>query len=433
MAKREPTHVSYSELDTARGCLAKWGFRYAEGLRPVVEPDILIRGRCAHRGFEAGYGQWHTNDPKAIIATARGAAAVAFKEHIEARDLSNLPEEQARAIVDRDEETFALDRWVVEHHFESCFEAGDLEHQVPVLIEHRFEVPILNRAGRAAGLYLRGDLDLVMWDRRYHALVLDEHKTTGQGVDSIDRRLEMDPQTAGYVFALRQLLRSGVLAPGLWKAGVEASDPPTGLIRYNVSRRKVPSTPGVNKDGTVSTAACDTTPDLFAAALAEQDERFQRGEAPDWLFKARRVVLDRQEAGESVTQAMHDRLEKAEARWSELKAKQGELFARLDTQADPFWQRYEYHRTDEEIERWREEAWIDTHRIRRALRDPKLRTRNTGECRFRGCEYYDVCLRPDDGTIREAQFTSREQRAAGADDGAPKEDTTNETQDAFGF
>lgn len=405
MTKRVLTVVSHSQLSSIRACPALWGFRYGEGLQPKVTPDILVKGRVAHAGFEAGYEAWPTKNIGTIASAGVVAAEAEYSEHILTRDLSGLTDDEVARTKERDEEIFELERWMVRHHFEAT--ADDLEHQIPLLIEHRFKVPIPNRAGRASGLYLIGDLDLVSWDRRYESLVTHEHKTTGMSVDTISRRLEMDPQTAGYMHALRVLLREHVLAPLFWRHGIETTktiEELTGQVFYNVSRSKRPSVPKVNKDGTVSTAACDTTPDMFRDAMEQQLSGHEAGELPVWLIKARG------EAGKG--EKWGDKLEKASERWTALLAKQADILTRLETQADPFFQRYEYHRTDREIERWREEAWNDAARIRRAERDPKLRTRNVGNCMYRGCEYHDVCLEPEDATIRNAQFTTRAQREA---------------------
>jgi hypothetical protein len=419
MKKRLPTIVSYSELSTIRDCGALWGFKYGERLRPIVMPDILVKGRIAHAGFKAGYDAFHTKDLAEVIARGVAAAERELREHIATRDLSSLTEDHRADVISRDEETFELERWVVRHHFEST--AEDLEHQVPLLVEHRFKLPIPNRAGRAGGLYLIGDIDLVTWDRRYQHLVTHEHKTTGMGVDAVANRLEMDPQTAGYVHAVKELLRQGVFAPAFWKAGIDTQTAPVGQVFYNVSRRKVPSEPNVNKDGTVSTAACDTTPDRYQRALDAMHDRFENhpkvyphhtGTGPEWLVKAHAAIADKLAAGKEPTKAERERVDKAEARWSELKAKQADMLDGLRGAADPFFRRYEYHRTDEEIERWREEAWVDASRIRAARRDPKLRTRNPGNCMFRHCEFFDVCLDPNDATIRDAQFVTRESREA---------------------
>lgn len=398
-AVAEAVTVSYSQLASFRDCPAKWGFRYGEGLVPKDTPEVLVRGRVFHAGLTAGYRARQAGERtgwtlEGVIAAGVAAADAEWKRYEQERG--------QREGGERDDALRDVERWMVEHHFGAM--AAELAVQVPVLIEHRVQVPIPNRAGRAGGLYLVGDLDLVTYDRRYDWLVLHEHKSTALTVDTLDRRLELDPQTAGYVHALRHELRSGKLAPIFWRLGIEVAGTPealTGQVAYNVSRRKKPSEPHVNKDGTVSTAACDTTPALMREALAAQHARYEAGEAPDWLHKYRAIEAKARE-----------KCADAERRWQELLAKQGEQLARLEQSADPFFRSFEYRRTDEEIERWREEAWIDAGRIRDARRDPRKRTRNPGNCATRGCEFFDVCLRPEDATIRDAQFTTRAAREA---------------------
>lgn len=408
--KRPLTIVSNSEVGYARECLSKWGFVYGEGLKTIIEPKPLLQGRVAHAGWGAGYETLQgvpvleaRRDPQGtleeMLEAAQAAAKAEYDEHLRDR-LAKVSIEQMDELAKEAEETMALEAWMVRHFFEAT--KDDIGRMVPVAVEHPFTIAIPDRAGRRTHLKLTSlGIDLVSFDTETGHLSVDEHKTMTATVDNIDRRLEMDPQTTGYVHALRYLtsLKGKTHADSLWPAleaassmhGLHLYGPSmnTGLIRFNVQRKKIPGVPKTNLDGTISVADIDTLPELYEAALATQTD------FATWGAKKR----DQAKAAET---------------WAKLMEKQARVLENLQAKGDSFFLRREYHRTDLEVERWREEMWIDAARIRDARRDPKLRTRNPGNCTMpwsMRCRFHTLCLDPGNEEIRAREFTTREQRA----------------------
>jgi hypothetical protein len=250
-------------------------------------------------------------------------------------------------------------KWMLGHYFERT--KADLDALVPVEIEQAFTVPLADARGRATKhLRYSGVRDAVFYDPTYNQIVLMEHKTTAGAPQDVERRAEMDTQTAGYLWALkhqRSALRTidGEALDGAF----------LGRVAYNVLRKAEPRPPKINQDGSVSVAACTTTAAMYADALNLQTTQ-------------RKIPTS---------------------------VKQSEFLAKLATVTDPFFSRVEYHRTKEEIERWRSDTMVDAARIRAASLDPKQRTRNTGNCNMAWsmpCAYRAICL--DDQPELRANF-----------------------------
>ncbi len=239
----------------------------------------------------------------------------------------------------------------------------DLTDLLLVDTEKPFAVPVRDAIGRKTRLEFHGVRDALFYDPVYNALELHEHKTVSNLPEDIGKRAEMDPQTSGYMYALVEDRNAGRLK---FPDGTPVpANAVLGRIAYNAIRKKVPATPKVNKDGTVSVAAIDTTGELYMAALNEQQHE-------------RKIpVTDKQ-------------LEKLR-----------ELTARGQT----YFGRVEYQKTRAEIERWRSDTLVDASRIRGANTNPALRTRNPGNCNMAWsmkCEYRQPCL--DDTPESRAMF-----------------------------
>jgi hypothetical protein len=389
--------------------MAKHGFEYVQGLKPRVTPKPLLEGSVAHAGWGAGYEVLQAiplsearRDPDGALGLMLEVAWEAAQASYETFMREKLVDVRADALADLAEEaqkTLELERWMVRHFFEAT--KDDIGRLVILAVEHPFTIPIPNRIGRRGHLQLTSlGIDMLAFDTATGLTAVHEHKTMSANVDNIDRRLEMDPQTTGYIHGVRFLTgpyaggHPDSLLPAYDKAaalhGLNAADfMRTGLVAYNVQRKKIPSAPKVNKDGTVSVAAIDTLPDIYLNAVGEQ------------------VDFATWSAGKK------DRV-KAAASWATMREKQDRIIEDLTSKGDTFFLRREYHRTDAEIERWREECWIDAARIREAKRDPRKRTRNPGHCTMPWslkCRFHDLCLDPDNEEIRSREFTTRDERA----------------------
>jgi hypothetical protein len=256
-------------------------------------------------------------------------------------------------------------KWMLGHYFTKT--SADLATLELVEVEQPFRAMIRDKAGRKSNLYLDGVRDVVWYDPGYNQLVLGEHKTAAHAPRQIEKRAEMDPQTAGYVFALLENLREGpVMTTSTGRSIPRDAD--VGRVSYNVLRKAKPKAPKINKDGTVSVAQCDTTAEVYRAALGDQ---IRRGVVP--LSEKQVEFLENLEA-----------LEKA---------------------GDRYFARVEYVRTRDELERWRSDLFVDAARIREANRDPTRRTRNPGHCNMAWslpCPYRAICI--DDTPEMLAQY-----------------------------
>jgi len=370
------TILTNSELQAFRDCGYKWGLSYPRGLRPKVAPRALAFGSAVHSGLEAICRTMGSPDlvglPTAELVDRLGpisdvAISRAFGEWYKARLAQGLDDEALMAMAEEAEETQRTARWMARRYIDRNH--LDWDNLVALAVEMPFKVPLRDRLGRASPHFAwAGVIDLVAYDRNVDDIVVYDHKTTKGAVDSVDRRVELDPQMAGYLHAVRELLRA---FPAGWKIpnhgavmlATEAlqrasrGEIGTGRVTYNVLRKKAPSEPKVNKDGSVSVAAVDTTPEMYAAALAAQEER-----------------------GKPITPA------------------HAEVLSKLAGRGDTFLGRREFYRSDDEVTRWMHETFVDARRLREAERDDTARTRNPGNCTMpwsMQCTYRSVCLDPD--------------------------------------
>jgi len=172
-----------------------------------------------------------------------------------------------------------------------------------------------------------------------------DHKTTAGAVDGFDRALQLDPQTTGYLYALDKGIAQGEIASPGPITGFEAV--------YNILRKKAPREPKINKDGTVSVAAIDTTAELYSSALCRQVE-----------------------AGKDVTEKQEGRL----------------LY--LEEHAQPYIKRFRYMRNSRRMLSWVREETLEASRMAESYRMEAFRVANPSYCTGPGssaCPYFMLC------------------------------------------
>lgn len=358
-ARRSPqlTVVTDSELQTWRSCPQLHHFKYRERLRPNVDAKALALGSIFHAGMRDGIAAgwstgWRSRSNVQRLADEIEAAQKSIDDLVmkwTSKRVAHEHDLDFDALEKETEQAAAMVKWMLKHYFESTTE--DLLNLVLVETEKNFNVDLHDRRGRVLP-YLRyaGVRDATFFDPAYNQLVLAEHKTSGGRPQDIEKRVEMDTQTAGYIYALTQQRANMKTVDG-----VSMEKAHVGRVIYNVLRKSYPKPPKVNKDGTVSVAACVTTPELYLAAIKDQVEQ-------------RKLPMTE---------------------------KQKDFFESLKTVGDPFFARVDYHRTKDEIERWRQDTVIDAGRVRLATYSPEHRTRNTGHCNMPWslpCPYRSVCL-----------------------------------------
>jgi hypothetical protein len=402
--------ITNSEIEDFRKCRAYWGYRDAELLRPLEQPLELSYGTLYHLGCDAGWrAAWSelelstTDRLHRACSGAMLAIHQASAEHRTRLETEAEGDRQQQALEELTEQT-EIAQWATVHYFERRVEDLDL---VPIAIEARFDVPIPTRAGQGGHLHQNGKMDLVLWDRRASQILLDEHKTSGYAVQTYEGRLQLLTQPTGYLRALQVLLARVSVAgwgSGFWnqttpavrglmereRAAIWRST--AGLIRFNVSRRAKPGVPSVNQLRMAAKAAALDTP-LSRLYHAQEQDEVNRGEVSaadiDTLPRVYQRALDEQvrERHQPVTDKQRARL------------------AALEAKANPYFQQFEFFRGPAELERWRQEMWVEAKAIRAAERDPTLRTRNPYACTGPGspkCVYAGVCASPEDPEARAA-------------------------------
>lgn len=371
--------VTNSELGTFRNCSQLHGFIYPDLLRPKLEAPYFAEGHAYHAGAEAAI--LRAFDPDVVadplehrqaeaITAGRNAAAESWRAYHKRLREVEISDEHRAGLLERAGEMTTVIGAMVERYVRGV--PSDFERLIPLATEYRFEIPIPDASGGLRSrVRLRGVIDAIWWDPDQADLVIDDHKTTASGADTITRNLGADPQLCGYLVAVRHLLRrrlgelinvgtlrargisESALADLLQRAAGGGVAIRTGRIRYNVLRKKIPTEPKVLKSGLVSSAkTIDTTAEVYGAALVGQGLH-----------------------GTPATEAQLALLET-------LREKPDRWFSQIET-----W------RTPEEIERWRVEAVVDARRIRALERDPGTRTRNLWYCTGPGgsCAHRPIC------------------------------------------
>ena len=229
--------VNNSELTAYRDCAYRWGRRYVDKLEPDAPEEfgVMDWGSAYHALQEV---LW---DTKSLRMAQEAAGAV-------------LPPGQTEALEEIN--------WCLEFYAASA--ADELASWVVLGTEVRIAVNL------GHGLLYYGTIDLLVWDPIHKRIIIVDHKSTGADVAGYEGRISLDTQSAGYTWLVQEALRLG------WLKGfpcIEAN--PAIAFQWHVVRRKLPSTPQVNKDGKVSVRAIDTLPTVYAAALEQQV--FSRG------------------------------------------------------------------------------------------------------------------------------------------------------------
>lgn len=415
MATKHLHLVTNSEIEDFDRCHAYWGYRYAELLRPLEEPISIGYGDLYHEGCQAGWmaAWWDPelpNTSRRTNAAAAGMAAIrvlAGKKLNEVLARGSLSLDQIEALEAEYAEHTEIAQWALFHYFQQPTTDLDL---VPLAIEASFDVPIPTRSGQGGMLHQSGKMDLVLWDRQACQIILEDHKTTGYAVQSYEGKLALIPQPTGYLRALGVLLER-VYRDGWWPAGPgtgfwshttpaamqlmqrhrkDIAGATLGQIAFNVSRRAKPKKPDVNLLRAAK-GILAVNPRLAALAAAQEQDGLPRGEVSaaeiDTLPEVYEAALVEQESARG-----QPRTEKQLARLGALAGKTSSFFAR-----------HEFYRGPEELERWRAEMWVKAKALREAEKYRQYRTRNPHACTGPAapkCLYASICTSPGDPVAR---------------------------------
>jgi len=428
---RKHLQVTNSETGTFRSCRQKWWFAYHELLKPRRTARPLAVGGAIHAGLGHVYRHLMRVQTGQEIGEVARAVGIAPGDAPGVDALADLAVEA----MERDLEGYLKELWdalerapgidqvdqIIEEsrqasaeaessvvRFVESFAMEDFERYRVVAVEQPFHVPLVDSSGyRRHLITYSGVWDGVKFDPDVGDFILDEHKSTSGDAHAAEKKLDMDPQTTGYIYALGEALRRvgprrSQLPPHealAWalrhvqQHGAERvareRDPRVGRVFYNVVRKKGPAEPTVNKDGTVSVAACDTTRAVYEAALAEQHVRLAAtGGEPEFLVRAREALAAKD------TKASRERVETNRARWDDLQDKQ-RARAEACVSAERYCMRHEVFHGRDLVERFRRETFADAGLLRRAVRGDHPITRNPEHCNPQGsfgCGYRSVCI-----------------------------------------
>lgn len=359
--KKHLVHLSHSEQEGLLTCEHYWRVRYVDRLVPLVAHGAYVRGRWAHAAMERAMRA--IMDPlilamplEAVIDHATKVARDAVGQEIAKYgqlQLARVPAELVDEFTQACAADARLHAWMVEHALRAIL-PEDMERREVVAVELPFDLPIPGRKGR-----VRGVLDLVTRERQSGFIELQEHKTFASSTDNVTRRLDRDPQTMLYLWAMRELQARGELPDGQ-----------VGTVVFNVMRRAMPQRPELTKKGLVSAAQIDTTAEIYREALEAQ--------------------------GEPPTEAQASRL------------------ADLERRPDTYFRRHETWFEADAIARALADLERNVARARHLHLHPDEARRNLYSCtspRGRRCEYEAICSAPSSPEARAQYETRDEQRA----------------------
>lgn len=375
--------LTNSELEAFDACRALHGYTYHEGLRPKVTARPLTLGTMGHMGVKAGWNAacatsaitapW---DERATLAIRASEMAINEANDDAAVEIDSAGGDMVQERLDdlNDDRLAAL--FAVRHYFQQNIDIFDITRFVPIAIERPFSVILPTATGRPSVIEYNGVMDLVVYDRERNHLVVEDYKFTTKNPVSYERKIALSTQLTGYLVALRQMQRSirllefgGIRDSYLDAVGadfVELHSATTGSIAYNVIRAVVPKQPLINKNGLVSCQQIDTLPSIYQNALFLQETERGKPTTPEQM----------------------------------------ELLARIKAKACWF-QKIEFFRDENEIQRWRREVEVKAREIRASERHPELRVRNPGHCSSPssyGCSMAIVCMDPDSEETRKNSY-----------------------------
>lgn len=417
--KRPRLLVSQSEVDTFRTCRQKWGFRYLEGLVPRTEGKALRVGRAVHDGIAAAYRAGMAAGGPVDAGTLRLKARRGVVRHF--AETLGYPEACHEDRLELDEETRELLERSIDTaiRFVNAFVVRDLERYEVIAVEERFELPLRDGNGtRRPGVDTLGFIDLVLRDPASNEWIVGEHKTTSDDCSTFDARLDVDPQTPGYVYAANEETERGRWQTPEW-ACLSGGPAQVGRVFLSVVRTKGQSTPKVNKIaradvcrggagfGCEPNAAGKITKhaEACSARLEELKATEEATGRPAGLVSRAEVDCDQ----ETYRAALVDQGRRLAITPT---AEQNDRLETLPAGSGRWAMRHEWFYTSEDVDRWRREHLADARMIRqaRALRLPL--TRNGSSCSPQNalpCAYRSVCVN-DRPEVREEGFEVREGR-----------------------
>jgi hypothetical protein len=220
-------HVSASSIAAFKTCPTKYRIAYVEAIRPEQDAQPLRFGTCWHKGLEV----LETPDLLVVELGSDGEGIerpVTPEEHL-ARAIEEATEVYETVPDWADPIDWAVEREVIANALAGyawLYPTGMSEYET-VATELEFELPLRNpETGHSTPNFVRvGKIDRIIRSKATGAILIQENKTTGKGIDSGSSywdRLRKDTQSKFYIQAARDLWASGEL--------VNAPALPSGLL-----------------------------------------------------------------------------------------------------------------------------------------------------------------------------------------------------------
>jgi hypothetical protein len=250
--------VHVSDIRAFKTCRRQWN--WSSPLGHNLEPDKpyapFFSGRVVHTALELYY---RSNGNMTLME----AVDVAFTiEYEKMESAGTLWEEEEQMLNEQKELVYGImehyDIWIHSgEHNKSPWGDENLEY---LDMETTFTVPMLTENGNPSNrVYLGGRFDGIVRRRDDGTLWLFETKTT-RSIKELQNTLAFDEQAGAYIYAAQLLLGEQVY----------------GVI-YNILRKKVPTTPRLLQNGTLSVnKSIDTTASYYLRAAMSHHQDMSR-------------------------------------------------------------------------------------------------------------------------------------------------------------
>lgn len=246
--KKKKQNTSWSEIQTWCTCRMKWHWVYEVGIVPKRIERAPSVGSCGHIAIAA------------ILQGKDWKQAVNFwvNRELLRRPLFDEEEAEIQAVAD-------LIRAIIPRYLNQYQDSFE-----PVLVEHKFEIPIRGIRNRLVGYW-----DAIVQGKDGHLWLL-EHKFPQKRFRTEDN-LDLDGQIGTYQYAAHRL-----------------GYPIVGTI-YNQILGRLPAVPKLNKDGSVSRAAVYTDWQTYHDFVIKQklnpdDYKEMGGKLIDFMFFQRNHI-----------------------------------------------------------------------------------------------------------------------------------------------
>jgi len=273
--------LTYSRLRSYRSCARKHHYRYELGYVPLIQSEALRFGSLIHKGLEAWWLALQSPDSR--LTNALAAVAV-----------ESDPFDRVRA-----EELLIA--------YEVVYGEETAANYSVLGVEQQFTAALLNPATGAPSRtwLLGGKVDAIATDRASGRVLIVEHKTTSDAIDTDEdgywQRLALDHQLSGYVVgaealghAIDECLYDAIRKPGIRPL----------LATPIESRKYVKSTNALY----ANQRDHDETPEEFRARLREDIQSrparyFQRRIVPRMQSQIDEYLFDVWSMGKSIREA----------------------------------------------------------------------------------------------------------------------------------